>query len=51
MDLKITALIIWIIITAIIIGIPFIRANRDERLILVLVGLLSILLFMKNLQN
>ncbi len=51
MGLKITALIIWIVIVVTVIGIPFIRANRDERLILVLVGLLSTLLFMKNLQN
>lgn len=49
MKFQITALIIWIFIAVIIIGSLFIKADRNEKLILLLIGILSILILIRNL--
>jgi hypothetical protein len=51
MDLKITALIFWVVVLIAIVGIPFIKADKDERLMLLFVALLSMIILIKNLYT
>lgn len=44
-------LIIWILIVSVVIGALCIKANKEERLMYLIVGLISVLILMRNLNS